>query len=152
MLRRGGRTDAAPVRDEPVGDEHWGPPPPSSPGSEWRLPDDLGRRYAAVSGDRNPIHLHALTARPLGFPRAIAHGMWTKARCLAALEQRLPSAFTVDVRFRRAILLPATVGFRSVAEDEAIRFWVQDASSDRSHLDGRVQPIGDTAEQGEQHK
>src|SRR3954453_17927317 len=42
---------------------------------EWRLPGDLGRRYGAVSGDRNPIHMHSLTAKPLGFPGAIAHGM-----------------------------------------------------------------------------
>ena len=79
--------------------------------AEWRLPGDLGRRYAAVSGDRNPIHMHALTAKPLGFPAAIAHGMWTKARALAALESRLPDAFAADVRFRRPILLPAKVEF-----------------------------------------
>jgi hypothetical protein len=60
--------------------------------AEWRLGGDLGRRYAAVSGDRNPIHMHSLTAKPLGFAGAIAHGMWTKARCLAALESRLPDA------------------------------------------------------------
>ena len=53
---------------------------------------DIGRRYGAVSGDRNPIHLYPLTARLFGFRRAIAHGMWTKARCLAALEGRLPEA------------------------------------------------------------
>ena len=57
--------------------------------ARWHLPDDLGRRYASVSGDRNPIHMHALTAKAFGFPRAIAHGMWTKARCLAALEPSL---------------------------------------------------------------
>ena len=56
--------------------------------AQWRLPDDLGRRYAAVSGDHNPIHMHGLAAKALGFPRAIVHGMWTKARCLASL--RLP--------------------------------------------------------------
>ncbi len=55
--------------------------------AEWKLPGDLGRRYAAASGDRNPIHLHALSAKAFGFPRAIAHGMWTKARCMAALEE-----------------------------------------------------------------
>ena len=80
---------------------------------EWRLGGDLGRRYAAVSGDRNPIHMHSLTAKPLGFPAAIAHGMWTKARCLAALESRLPDAFAVDVRFRKPILLPGRVEFAS---------------------------------------
>ena len=60
----------------------------------WRLPADLGRRYAAVSGDHNPIHLYPLTAKAFGFPRQIAHGMWTKARCVAAMENRLPDAVT----------------------------------------------------------
>jgi acyl dehydratase len=77
----------------------------------WRLPGDLGRRYASVSGDHNPIHLYPLTARALGFPRQIAHGMWSLARCVAALENRLPDAVTVDARFTRPILLPSTVGF-----------------------------------------
>ena len=63
-------------------------------------------------------------AKPFGFPRAIAHGMWTKARCLAAL--RLPDAFTAEVRFKKPILLPAKVTFGE-AED---RFAVH------GHLEG----------------
>jgi acyl dehydratase len=94
-------------RDESVRDDWTFEDPPVT--AEWRLRDDLGRRYAAVSGDHNPIHLHAWTAKPFGFERAIVHGMWTKARCLAAL--RLPDAFTAEVRFRRPILLPSTVTF-----------------------------------------
>ena len=70
--------------------------------AEWRCRGDLGRRYAAVSGDRNPIHMHGLTAKAFGFPRAIAHGMWTKARCLAALEPGCPDAFTVEVALQAA--------------------------------------------------
>ncbi len=109
--------------------------------AEWRLGGDLGRRYAAVSGDRNPIHMHALTARPLGFPSAIAHGMWTKARCLAALESRLPDAFAVEVRFRKPILLPAKVEFASAQQDgDEIEFAVRDARKATPHLDGRVIP------------
>lgn len=78
----------------------------------WRLPADLGRRYAAVAGDANPIHLSALTARAFGFPRAIAHGMWTHARALAAVQPRLPRAFRADVRFGKPVLLPSTVVLR----------------------------------------
>jgi acyl dehydratase len=92
--------------------------------AHWRLPDDLGRRYAAVSGDHNPIHLHGLTAKAFGFPRAIVHGMWTKARCLAAL--RLPDAFEVSVRFKKPILLPSTVTFGEA----------QDRFAVHGHLDG----------------
>lgn len=107
---------------------------------EWKLGGDLGRRYAAVSGDRNPIHMHALTAKPLGFPRAIAHGMWTKARCLAALESRLPDGFAVDVRFRKPILLPARVEFVSAGDGGEFDFAVRDAKR-APHLEGHVAPL-----------
>jgi hypothetical protein len=137
MLRRGGgEKDAAASRRGPAGEDE-----ELTPSAEWRLGGDLGRRYAAVSGDRNPIHMHSLTARPLGFPGAIAHGMWTKARCLAALEGRLPDAFAVEVRFRKPIVLPARVEFLSDAEREEIGFAVRDAKRHTPHLDGRLRPV-----------
>jgi hypothetical protein len=132
MLRRGASTQQGAQRRESETE------PELTPSAEWRLGGDLGRRYAAVSGDRNPIHMHSLTARPLGFPGAIAHGMWTKARCLAALEGRLPDAFAVDARFRMPIVLPARVEFLSDAEGEEIGFAVRDAKRHTPHLDGRV--------------
>lgn len=106
----------------------------------WKPPGDLGRRYGSVSGDLNPIHVHPLTARLFGFPTAIAHGMWTKARCLAALESRLPAAFAVQVTFKKPILLPATVEFceRGSVADGGLEFAVRDALKGTPHLAGRV--------------
>jgi acyl dehydratase len=116
--------------------------PADAPASaEWKLPGDLGRRYGGVSGDRNPIHMHSLTAKPLGFTGAIAHGMWTKARALAQIESKLPDAFEVEVRFRKPILLPARVEFASATEGEEILFAVRDAKKGTPHLEGRVQPL-----------
>jgi acyl dehydratase len=109
--------------------------------AEWKLPGDLGRRYAGVSGDRNPIHMHSLTAKPLGFPGAIAHGMWTKARGLAQLESELPDSFEVDVRFRKPVLLPARVVFAEQGSGKEILFAVRDAKKGMPHLDGHVQPL-----------
>jgi acyl dehydratase len=106
--------------------------------ASWRLPGDLGRRYGSVSGDLNPIHVHPLSARLFGFPKAIAHGMWTKARCLAALQARLPGAFTVEVAFRRPILLPATVEFAAPPDEDGIAFGVRDPRKGTPHLDGAV--------------
>jgi acyl dehydratase len=117
--------------------------PPALPprGAVWQLPGDLGRRYAAVSGDRNPIHMHALSAKAFGFPRAIAHGMWSKAHCLAALEQRLPDSFSVTVDFGRPMLLPGEVAFGSEDLDGgAIGFAVWDERGSKHHLDGRITP------------
>jgi acyl dehydratase len=83
-------------------------------GPQWRLRDDTGRVYAGVSGDWNPIHLHALTARPLGFPSAIAHGMYTYARVLGALGTRLPrEPLTSRVWFRKPVRLTSTVRLRT---------------------------------------
>jgi len=100
----------------------------------WRLPGDLGRRYAAVSGDRNPIHMYDVTAKAFGFPRAIAHGLWTKARCVAEFDADPPDAFTIDVRFRKPILLPSTVTFGS----ERGAFSVRNTKSGAAHLDGTI--------------
>jgi acyl dehydratase len=147
MLRRGNSDSAVAIstamrEKRRPRDEGFAALPDDTPaGAEWKLDGGLGRSYASVSGDRNPIHMHSLTAKPLGFPGAIAHGMWTKARCLAALDSRLPDAFAVDVRFRKPILLPARVEFASTTEGDEIAFAVRDAKRQTPHLDGRVTPL-----------
>ena len=135
-LRRGGGSGEAPRERERQREAEQLPA-----AATWRLPGDLGRRYASVSGDINPIHMHSLSARLFGFPSAIAHGMWTKARCLAALVGRVPDALTVEASFRRPILLPATVQFAEAwAQDGSARFAVRDANKGTPHLDGSLRP------------
>jgi hypothetical protein len=113
--------------------------PDLEPEAEWSLPGDLGRSYGGVSGDRNPIHMYGLTAKALGFPRQIAHGMWTKARCVAALEPRLPGAFTVEVAFKRPILLPSNVVLSSGDAGGATTFGVNAKRDGTPHLAGQVE-------------
>ncbi|MFH8487857.1 MaoC/PaaZ C-terminal domain-containing protein [Streptomyces longisporoflavus] len=101
--------------------------------AEWQLPPDLGRRYGAVSGDRNPIHLYPLTARLLGFPRAIAHGMWTAARCIAEhTEYETPEAARVHVDFKAPVLLPGTVTYAAGGPGFELR------GGDKVHLSGTL--------------
>ncbi|MFE6668394.1 MaoC family dehydratase [Streptomyces sp. NPDC057697] len=120
-------TTAAPPAERPA--------PASAPElpavAEWHLPGDLGRRYGAASGDRNPIHLYPLTARLFGFPRAIAHGMWTVARCLAE-EPRPDGISWVRADFRAPVLLPATVTYAADATGFQLR------GAGRVHLTGRT--------------
>jgi acyl dehydratase len=124
--------ERTPAGDAPrPGDRSGGAPPPSA---IWDVPGDVGRRYARVSGDRNPIHLHRLTARAFGQKAPIAHGMWTKARCLAAVESSLPDEYAVEVRFKLPLRLPGRVAF-SFRDGEIA---VHDARSGRPHLTGSV--------------
>ncbi|MFJ9814144.1 MaoC/PaaZ C-terminal domain-containing protein [Streptomyces sp. NPDC101151] len=110
------------------------PEPPLPVLAEWRIAEDVGRRYGAASGDRNPIHLHPLTARLFGFPRAIAHGMWTVARCLAA--HGTPGAALVRARFRAPVLLPGTVVYGADGTGFELR-----GARDELHLTGEVRPL-----------
>ncbi|MFL6080149.1 MAG: MaoC/PaaZ C-terminal domain-containing protein [Ornithinibacter sp.] len=102
-LSRGRGADDAPRGESPPA------LPGGTPAARWRLPEDLGRSYAGVSGDVNPIHLYALTAKAMGFPRQIAHGMWTYARTLAALGRTSLGPSSSSVWFTRPVFLPSTV-------------------------------------------
>lgn len=129
-LRRGRGTEDAPRGlDLPVVPEGR---------STWELPGDLGRRYGAVSGDLNPIHLYPVTAKALGFNRQIAHGMWSKARCLAAIENRLPDAVRVEVAFRKPIFLPGTVAFGLEGDRSSWSFSLSSPKDASTHLVGRT--------------
>jgi len=75
--------------------------------AQWDLPKDIGRRYAAVSGDKNPIHLSNITAKALGMPSAIAHGMYAAAKMLAGRETLAP--YTWAIEFASPMRLPSTV-------------------------------------------
>ncbi|WP_033188879.1 MaoC/PaaZ C-terminal domain-containing protein, partial [Rhodococcoides fascians] len=91
-------------REAPPADEV--PPPPTR---TLRVDQKTISRYASVSGDRNPIHVSSLGAKAFGFPRTIAHGMWSAAAVLQVIEGRIPDKVTYNVRFGKPIVLPATV-------------------------------------------
>jgi hypothetical protein len=108
---------------------------PPAPSASWRVEPRTGTDYARVSGDHNPIHTSRIGARLFGFARPIAHGMWSKARCLAALEGRLPEAYTVDVSFKLPIFMPSTVAFSA---SPSWTFALNEAKSGKPHLTGTV--------------
>lgn len=89
--------------------------------------EGVGRAYASVSGDYNPIHLHALTAKAFGFPRAIAHGWWALPRSLALLgvdETPTTGETYLDVAYRRPVLLPSRPTLKGATDGGATAFLV----------------------------
>ncbi len=114
--------------------------PAGSSSEEWKLPENLGRTYGAVSGDRNPIHLHPLSAKAFGFPRAIAHGMWTASRIASALGEEAAGSATLAVRFERPVLLPATVQLTRWADGDATNLLVLSKDGSRVHARARLTP------------
>lgn len=101
------------------------------------IPEDIGRRYAFVSGDFNLIHLHPLSARAFGFPKAIAHGMWSKAASIAQFHD-LPKAYRVDVSFKLPIFLPSKIDFVARQADDGHEFALYSSGTDKPHLKGKI--------------
>lgn len=124
----------------PDGDRLVDAPPPPATG-QWRLAADVGRRYAAVSGDRNPIHTSRLGARLFGFPRPIAHGMYTAARALSVVGPARGAAFDWTVEFGRPVLLPGTLALGiETLDGGGHRYAGWNARSGKVHLAGSVTP------------
>jgi len=140
LRREPGGATPAPVKGETIASA--GTPAGLSANATWRLAGDLGRRYAGVSGDLNPIHLHPFSARMFGFRRPIAHGMWTAAAVAAALEGEMPGELNYAVSFRRPIPLPSTVRLFTAAGRGVIHAEVRAELSDEVYLRAAVSGLG----------
>lgn len=92
--------------------------------AQWKLGAGAGRAWAAVAGDYNPIHLSALSAKALGMPRAIAHGIYLAARALAGIEPASGN-YSWRIEFKTPVLLPATVdlGFEATSQGYKVQGW-----------------------------
>lgn len=105
-------------------------------------PESIGRRYASVSGDRNPIHMHAVSARAFGFPKAIAHGMWSKAQALALLEQQKDwrsGPMRINCQFKKPLLLPGTAQLNWRTGESGWDYQLLNAKGNAPHLSGRIE-------------
>lgn len=109
--------------------------------AQWTAPADIGRQYAKVSGDYNPIHLSAASAKMFGFASAIAHGLWNKARTLAALAEHLPAAnVEIVVQFKKPVRLPSEVTLLASAAGSSGDLQLVGAG-DLEHMVGHWRPI-----------
>lgn len=120
-----------------------GDPPGRSRSVVLSVPEDMGRRYGHVSGDYNPIHLHALLARPFGFARAIVQGMWSLARCLGEMADEMPTApYRIEASFDRPILLPARVLFVSGQTEQGLEFALKKVDGSKPYVQGSCRREG----------
>lgn len=135
MLCRGVKLEGVPVEDVLT------PSLTMTQVAQWKAPADIGRQYAKVSGDYNPIHLSAVSAKLFGFPTAIAHGLWNKARTLAALADHLPTAnVEIAVQFRKPVRLPSEVTLLASPAGSNGDFQLL-GTGDLEHMVGHWRPV-----------
>lgn len=144
MLSRQKKPSAAPNPDDARPVQSGVPELSFTPSEEttWQIPSDIGRRYAGAAGDYNPIHLSPWSAKLFGFPRAIATGMWLKARAAAALQPHLSGdRYTISVAFKKPVFLPSTVLFKHASGDDGVNFALTSRDGEIHHLTGDVRHL-----------
>ncbi|WP_320538237.1 MaoC family dehydratase [Pseudarthrobacter sp. IC2-21] len=120
---------------------------PPHPTAVWDLGVETGRAYAAVSGDFNPIHLSALSAKALGMRRSIAHGMYLASRALADVGPVKGESFGWDVTFDAPVYLPGRVALEITTGQAPGGGWERSGyvawnpRSGRKHFRGSVAPL-----------
>lgn len=107
--------------------------------AQWAVAADAGRKFAVPSGDWNPIHISAITARMFGYPKAIAHGLFSAARCLALLQMGRPQGpLRLDVRFKKPLLIPGEVALHTAQDGDATLFVLRVQPNGEPHIEGRL--------------
>ncbi len=105
--------------------------------ASWKLDAGTGRRWAAISGDYNPIHLSGLSAKALGMPRAIAHGIYLAARALSGIEPSSGS-YEWNIEFKTPVVLPASVDLAFDTQSDGYRVQAWNARKGKPHFDLRL--------------
>ncbi len=113
---------------------------PLSEYASFDAPADIGRRYASVGKDYNPIHLTPLSAKLFGFKRHIAHGMWSLAHCAALLEGTLGGAVPrqLEVQFKQPLFLPGRVALKFCKDVSGTEYALLSRTSNKVHLSGTL--------------
>jgi len=106
--------------------------------TDWLANASVGRNYAKLSGDYNPIHLSAWSAKFFGFKQAIAHGMWTKAKCIGSFRAIAQEFKTIDVQFKKPLFLPGVPNFQTSTLNHSHYFFLATKNSDIQYLVGKA--------------
>ena len=138
LLARRAASGKSPVRGARQALRYEVPPEGSQPETvAIAVPRAMGRRYGWLSGDLNPIHLGDRGAKLFGFDRAVAHGMWSMARSLAALgAAALAPPVQALVEFKFPLFMPGDTRLEHWASDGRRVFVLKDSGSGRPHLAG----------------
>lgn len=111
--------------------------------TSWEVPANMGRRFAKVSGDVNPIHLADLTAKLFGFKKAIVHGVWSMSRTMAELESKLSTeekqtTLEFNVEFKLPVFLPTWVSLQTQEKSQGLSFSMKDSAGVKPHMIGSL--------------
>ena len=103
--------------------------------AQWHVPADMGKRYAKITGDYNPIHVSRFMAKMFGFKRDIVHGMWCLCRCLAHIQDfSYEQPVRLDAAFKGPIFMDSGCTMKGHEIDQGYRFDLYNEGNSRPSI------------------
>lgn len=114
--------------------------------AEWHVPADMGRRYAKITGDYNPIHVSKILAKAFGFKRDIIHGMWSLAKCLAHLQDlSYEMPLRLDVSFKGPVFMDSNCFLKAHEIESGYRLDLHCGSNPKPSIVCKVHSVDENA-------
>lgn len=95
-------------------------------------------RYAWISGNIDPIHFWPLTAKLMGHPTSIMHGMWSVGRIAAVLPIKDFKGAIIHIKFISGFYLPGKADILIKKEGSTTKFVFNNTKKEKPYLIGDV--------------
>jgi hypothetical protein len=102
------------------------------------IPANTGRKYAKISGDFNPIHIHPLGAKLFGFKKSLMHGWYGLNKILSQNQDMMTKPHELFVAFKKPLFLPGDVILKQSQTGEGIQFEIADRKEGYPNLKGKL--------------
>lgn len=110
--------------------------------AESYIPKEIGKRFARITGDYNPIHISKYAAPLFGLKRDVAHAMWVCADTIRQLPRhKKESPLRVDLAFKGPLFLDSRYLVKIKVEHNALRFDTYCGDNPRPCIQGQIQTI-----------
>jgi len=107
----------------------------------WSVSQNHAMQYARISKDFNPIHLSNFSAKMFGLNSAIAHGMFLKSRCLAAITPAEDYPLEVSAKFLKPVCLSTPLHMWRHALDSEQTLTLTDTDNHTTYMTLNVRQV-----------
>jgi MaoC like domain len=106
------------------------------------IPKNIGKKFAKITLDYNPIHISRILASLFGLKRDVAHAMWASGNALGKLSDVIYDKPTrIDLAFKGPLFLDSKSNVKTIEKDKNLLFDYYCGDNDRPSINGRVSNV-----------
>lgn len=103
------------------------------------IPEKIGKTYAKITLDYNPIHISKTLAPLFGMKRDVAHAMWATGQALGVLDFiSYDKPVRIDLAFKGPLFLDNKSHIKTIEKNKNLHFDYYCSDNDRPSINGKI--------------